>query len=71
MSFNDLTTADDNLLFDEIHYARYGYERTNIYGLVALDSQLLTYVDRSEEFPSTRLDKLPEPPSAEYAQCTS
>jgi hypothetical protein len=44
---------------------------SNIYGLVALDSQLLTYVDRSEEFPSTRLDKLPEPPSAEYAQCTS
>ncbi|RCH91071.1 hypothetical protein CU097_006189 [Rhizopus azygosporus] len=71
MSFNDLTTADDNLLFDEIHYARYGYERTNIYGLVALDSQLLTYVDRSEEFPSTRLDKLPEPPSAEYAQFLS
>ncbi|KAL4210206.1 hypothetical protein AB4K20DRAFT_1969538 [Rhizopus microsporus] len=53
MSFNDLTTADDNLLFDEIHYARYGYERT------------------SEEFPSTRLDKLPEPPSAEYAQFLS
>ncbi|EIE81593.1 hypothetical protein RO3G_06298 [Rhizopus delemar RA 99-880] len=28
MSFNDPSNTDDNLLFDETHYARYGYERT-------------------------------------------
>ncbi|KAG0738814.1 hypothetical protein G6F57_010710 [Rhizopus arrhizus] len=68
MSFNDPSNTDDNLLFDETHYARYGYERTNIYGLVTLDSRLLTYIDRPEEFPSTRYDKLPDVPTTECAQ---
>ncbi|KAG1462173.1 hypothetical protein G6F56_005572 [Rhizopus delemar] len=71
MSFNDLAATDDNSLFDETHYARHGYERTNIYGLVAFDSRLLTYIDRPEEFPSTRFDKLPEPPATDYSHLLS
>ncbi|KAG2215170.1 hypothetical protein INT46_001446 [Mucor plumbeus] len=68
MSFNDISLTDDDPLFRETHYARYGYERTNIFGLVALDSRLLTYMDRPDEFPSTRIDKLPEEPVPEYTQ---
>jgi hypothetical protein len=44
--------------------------RRNIYGLVTLDSRLLTYIDRPEEFPSTRYDKLPDVPTTECAQRT-
>lgn len=68
MSFSDLALTDDDPLFRETHYARYGYERTNIYGLVTLDSRLLTYLDRPEEFPSTRIDKLPAITTPEYTQ---
>lgn len=42
--------------------------RRNIYGLVTLDSRLLTYLDRPEEFPSTRIDKLPAITTPEYTQ---
>ncbi|KAI9470838.1 MAG: hypothetical protein EXX96DRAFT_370372 [Benjaminiella poitrasii] len=68
MSYNDITLTDDDSLFRETHYARYGYERTNIFGLVTLDSRLLTYIDRPDEFPSTRYNKLPEQPVPEYTQ---
>ncbi|CAO0799587.1 unnamed protein product [Mucor circinelloides] len=68
MSFNDISLTDDDPLFRETHYARYGYERTNIFGLVTLDSRLLTYMDRPDEFPSTRIDKLPVEPTPEYTQ---
>ncbi|KAF7724748.1 hypothetical protein EC973_000776 [Apophysomyces ossiformis] len=59
---------DDEFLFRETHYARYGFERTNIYGLATLDSRLDTYLDRLEEFPSHRYEKLPEATSAGQAQ---
>lgn len=38
----------------------------NIFGLVTLDSRLLTYMDKPDEFPSTRFDKLPTAPVPEY-----
>ncbi|KAI7890844.1 uncharacterized protein EV154DRAFT_421460 [Mucor mucedo] len=57
MSFSDLALTDDDPLFRETHYARYGYERT-----------LLTYMDRPDEFPSTRFEKLPEAPVPDYTQ---
>ncbi|KAI7900813.1 uncharacterized protein BX663DRAFT_488127 [Cokeromyces recurvatus] len=68
MPYNDITLTDDDSLFRETHYARYGYERTNIFGLVTLDSRLLTYIDKPDEFPSTRYDKLPAQPEPEYTQ---
>lgn len=40
----------------------------NIFGLVTLDSRLQTYMDRPDEFPSTRIDKLPVEPAPEYTQ---
>ncbi|KAF1798074.1 hypothetical protein FB192DRAFT_1397602 [Mucor lusitanicus] len=68
MSFNDIALTDDDPLFRETHYARYGYERTNIFGLVTLDSRLPTYMDKPDEFPSARIDKLPAEPAPEYTQ---
>ncbi|KAL9559228.1 hypothetical protein MBANPS3_000545 [Mucor bainieri] len=68
MSFNDIALTDDDPLFRETHYARYGYERTNIFGLVTLDSRLPTYMDKPDEFPSARIDKLPTEPVPEYTQ---
>ncbi|GAA5815474.1 hypothetical protein MFLAVUS_008986 [Mucor flavus] len=68
MTFGDLSLTDDDSLFRETHYARYGFERTNIFGLVTLDSRLLTYMDRPDEFPSTRFDKLPTVPVPEYTK---
>ncbi|KAI8370823.1 hypothetical protein EDC96DRAFT_94264 [Choanephora cucurbitarum] len=65
---NDLSLTDDDPLFRETHYARYGYERTNIFGLVTLDSHLLTYINRPKEFPSNRFDVLPSTPVPEYTQ---
>ncbi|CEP14747.1 hypothetical protein [Parasitella parasitica] len=40
----------------------------NIFGLVALDSRLLTYLDRPDEFPSTQIDKLPPESTPDYTQ---
>ncbi|CAO3608654.1 unnamed protein product [Mucor fragilis] len=68
MSFNDIALTDDDPLFRETHYARYGYERTNIFGLVTLDSRLPTYMDKPDEFPSARIDKIPAEPAPEYTQ---
>ncbi|KAI8986427.1 hypothetical protein BDB01DRAFT_785614 [Pilobolus umbonatus] len=70
MPYDDMTMADEPL-FRETHYARYGFERTNIFGLVTLNSRLLTYIDKLEEFPSTRCDKLPPAPPPEYTQPTT
>ncbi|KAI8981841.1 hypothetical protein BDF20DRAFT_818722 [Mycotypha africana] len=57
MSFVDLACSDDDPLFRETHYARYGYERT-----------LLTYMNKPDEFPSTRLQSLPDAPLTDYIQ---
>ncbi|ORZ16861.1 hypothetical protein BCR42DRAFT_413343 [Absidia repens] len=56
---NDSSNQDDDFLFKETHYARYGYERTNIYGLALLESRLPTYLERASDFPSSRHDQLP------------
>ncbi|KAI7868020.1 hypothetical protein BDF14DRAFT_1725381 [Spinellus fusiger] len=51
---------DDELLFKETHYARYGNERTNIYGLAVFQSRLMTFLDRPDEFPSHRYESPPK-----------
>ncbi|SAM02589.1 hypothetical protein [Absidia glauca] len=56
----DSSNHDDDFLFKETHYARYGYERTNIYGVSLLISRLPTYLDRAPDFPSSRHDQLPD-----------
>ncbi|KAL0090786.1 hypothetical protein J3Q64DRAFT_1707039 [Phycomyces blakesleeanus] len=55
--------VDDEMLFCETHYARYGNERTNIYGLAPFESRFLTYLNRPDEFPSHRYESLPSEPS--------
>ncbi|CDS14020.1 hypothetical protein LRAMOSA06191 [Lichtheimia ramosa] len=53
------TNDSDDELFRETHYARYGYDRTNIYGLAVLDSRKPTCLDRADEFPSHRFESFP------------
>ncbi|KAI9258231.1 hypothetical protein BDA99DRAFT_515634 [Phascolomyces articulosus] len=52
-----ISTEDE--LFRETHYSRYGFERTNIYGLTLLDSRQPTCLERQPEFPSHRFDTFP------------
>ncbi|KAI9282847.1 hypothetical protein BC943DRAFT_362376 [Umbelopsis sp. AD052] len=61
----NLQADDENTLFQETHFSRYGYERTNIFGSVILETSLPTYLECAEEFPSTRYDSLPYPPTRE------
>ncbi|GAB5591260.1 hypothetical protein Unana1_06160 [Umbelopsis nana] len=61
----NLQADDENTLFQETHFSRFGYERTNIFGSTLLESSLPTYIDCAEEFPSTRYDCLPYAPPNE------
>ncbi|KAL1933395.1 hypothetical protein VTP01DRAFT_7485 [Rhizomucor pusillus] len=51
--------AGEGPLFQETHYARYGQDRTNIYGTAVFKSRLPTVLQRSSEFPSDRFDSVP------------
>ncbi|ORZ01117.1 hypothetical protein BCR43DRAFT_522020 [Syncephalastrum racemosum] len=59
-AFHPVSSTEDEL-FKETHYARYGVERTNIYGLATFESRLPTFLDRQEEFPSHRVVDVPTP----------
>ncbi|KAJ2958615.1 hypothetical protein NQZ79_g5790 [Umbelopsis isabellina] len=61
----NLQADDENTLFQETHFSRFGYERTNIFGSAILESSLPTYFECSEEFPSARYDSIPYPPPRE------
>ncbi|KAI8149190.1 hypothetical protein BJV82DRAFT_590977 [Fennellomyces sp. T-0311] len=58
MNDHEILNTDDEL-FRETHYARYGFERTNIYGLTTFDSLQPTCLHRQPEFPSHRFDSFP------------
>ncbi|CAO3661680.1 unnamed protein product [Umbelopsis vinacea] len=58
----NLQADDEDTLFQETHFSRFGYERTNIFGSVLFESSLPTYLECAEEFPSTRYDALPYAP---------
>ncbi|ORX45716.1 hypothetical protein DM01DRAFT_1410918 [Hesseltinella vesiculosa] len=52
-----MANVDDDL-YQETHYARFGYERTNIYGVASFQSSLPTYMEKPVDFPSSQHEKV-------------